>query len=154
LRPLFFPFLDLYVFLIGILLGGIRIERSIWKVGMVAGLLVTIVTIVVDVFLPHTFTLQELEGPSGLAQNPNGGAYVALLLMLSALNWEKPTLKWQDILVIGLGCSAIFLTGSRSGILAAAAAGLVYFMMAKKSIRRIRILKVASIVAMLLSRPR
>ena len=151
MRPLFFPFLNLYVFFIGILLGGIRIERSVWKAALVAGLLVTIVTIAIDVFLPHTFTLQELEGPSGLAQNPNGGAYIALLLMVCAVDWERPSLGLKNLLVIGLAFFGIFLTASRSGILAAAVVGLVYFLRVSSSVRLARKIKVAAVCALLLA---
>lgn len=143
MRPLFFPILDFYVFLTGILLGSMGIRRSVWRTGMALGLLVTFVTIGIDVVRPHTFTLEELEGPSGLAQNPNGGAYVALLLMVCALDWKKPTFKWRDILVIALAFIAIFLTSSRSGILAAGIVGLVYLYKALKANRQAAKIKAA-----------
>jgi O-antigen ligase len=143
MRPLFFPLLDFYVFLTGILLGSMGIRRSVWRTGMALGLLVTIVTIGIDVVRPHTFTLEELEGPSGLAQNPNGGAFVALLLMVCALDWKKPTFKWRDILVIALAFIAIFLTSSRSGILAAGIVGLVYLYKILKANRQAAKIKAA-----------
>ena len=144
MRTLFFPVLDIFVFLIGILLASMKFRRSVWRTGLFLGLLVTIVTIAIDVIRPHTFTLQELEGPSGLAQNPNGGAYVALLLMVCALDWEKPTFKWRDVLVIALAFVAIFLTASRSGILAAGIIGLVYLVRTWKMIRAAAKRKTAS----------
>jgi O-antigen ligase len=145
MRPLFFPVLDFYVFFIGILFGSMRIHRSSWRTGMFLGLVVTIVTVVIDVIRPHTFTLEELEGASGLAQNPNGGAFVALLLMACALDWEKPTFKWRDVLVVVLAFIAIFLTASRSGILAAGIVGLVYLVRTWKAIRAAAKIKTASI---------
>lgn len=145
MRPLFFPLLDFYVFLIGIFYGGMRIHRSSWRAGMFLGLLVMIVTVVIDVIRPHTFTLEELEGASGLAQNPNGGAFVALLLMVCALDWEKPTFKWRDILVIALAFTAIILTASRSGILAGGIVGLVYLVRTWGAIRAAAKIKATSI---------
>jgi len=145
MRPLFFPLLDFYTFFIGILYGSMRIHRSSWRTGMFLGLLVTIVTVVIDVFRPHTFTLEELEGASGLAQNPNGGAFVALLLMVCALDWKKPAFRWKDILIIVLAFFAIILTASRSGILAAGIVSFVYLARTWKAVRAASKIKATSI---------
>jgi O-antigen ligase len=134
-RQLFFPLLDFYVFLVGITLAGLVNSKRLWRIGAFIGLVITVGTIFLDVIHPYTFTLPELVGPAGLAQNPNGGAYVALLLTVATLDWEKQNVSWIDGLIIVVALAAIFATGSRSGIISSIAIMLFYFYRARKCIR-------------------
>lgn len=116
-RALYLPLLDFSVLLIGFVVGGWQINQKLWKLFILVGLSITVATIFIDIFIPHTFTLPELEGASGLPQNPNGGAYVTLFLMVSALRWEKKSFHFFDAVIMTVSVLAIFYTASRSGIL-------------------------------------
>jgi O-antigen ligase len=116
LQPLFFPWLDLTVFGIALALGGSVVPHSVWRSGLWLAFAATVISIGIDVIAPGTFSEVPARA-AGLAQNPNGGALVIVLLTAALLPWEGP--KWSKgvVFMMLLGAMAVLVTISRAGML-------------------------------------
>ncbi len=148
-RVLFYSIVSLYVFFAGVLIGGVIPVRRLWHLAMIGALAIATGTIFIDVVRPYTFTLPELVGPAGLAQNPNSGAIVTILILAVVLDWRKRETSAVDLMILAVALSAVFVTGSRSGLLTAAAVGMFYLYRVRWSLIRFRTLAGLSLVVIL-----
>lgn len=139
-REAYFPMLTFVTILGGFLLGfyALRYPR-LWKACLIICLLAIIGSIAIDVIYPNTFTLRGLVGPAGFPQNPNGGAMVTLLLLISALDWRKKgNIGWWEVTLVSVALVAIVVTGSRAALLIAIFVLAAYLLRLGKNLFRVR----------------
>lgn len=131
-QPLFFPWLDLFVFSAGLVLGGEAVPDRTWRTALLLAFAVTAFSIGVDVVLPGTFSEVPARA-AGIAQNPNGGALIIVLLTACVLPWERPQWSRGVAALLTAGAIAVFMTLSRAGILLWGLLLLRYILLARRN---------------------
>ena len=110
------PFWDFALFVFALGLGGLRIGTGTWRGIALSALVVTTAALVVDAFLPGTFSTTAYRA-AGFAENPNGGAMIAVVLMASALRWEEARIATPDVVAMVLASVSVFFAQSRGGLI-------------------------------------
>jgi O-antigen ligase len=118
-QVLFFYWLDLFTVFCGFCLG--RALRT-WpraRLIFLAALAVDAAAVLADWSFPGLLSISSLGGrPAGFSGNPNGAAFVAVPLLIGALEWAKPVVTWRQALIIAGALGIAILCGSRGGLAA------------------------------------
>ena len=124
-KYVFYPTVDFLVFLLALPLASIFASQSNWRAACGMALCALVMSILVDVRYPGTFSFLETRA-AGFGVNPNIGAALVVLLLVGVLDWKRPTLSvmacgWCLVAFLG-----VFMTLSRSGILVLGIVGMLY----------------------------
>lgn len=116
-RATFLPVLDFYVFVVGILVAIILVDRQrLWGIGVFLIFAITISAILIDTFLPGTFSISESQA-AGFGENPNVGALIVLMSMIPLLDWSGARVPGKDAVILLGAMVGILATFSRAGIM-------------------------------------
>jgi O-antigen ligase len=126
-RPVFFPMIAFFVFLVGMIFVCSSVHQPVWKTSVLVAFAITAVTICVDVFVPGTFSSNAAQA-AGIAENPNGGALVILLLLVALLDWERRLMNATALALLIVALVSVYFTLSRAGMLTYVMVALFYFL--------------------------
>jgi O-antigen ligase len=124
------------VFTFGLMFGGAVAVRRHWRRILLMTWLVTVTSVLVELFRPRTFSgllpavnadwATDADRPAGLMGDANTAAFIMLGLTLLILRYDR--LRWPEVGLLAMTLLAVLATQSRGGLLLTAmvVAGYLY----------------------------
>ena len=120
-----YPALDFLIYLLAIPLVTIFASSKSWRLANVVALIGIATSIFIDARYPGTFSSLETRA-AGFGINPNRGSAITVMVLIGALDWQRPRISVSTICWGMLALAAVFLTLSRSGVLMLGVVGTSY----------------------------